>query len=380
MHQHDVLIVGGGPAGSTLAWALRQYGLDVAILDKQSFPRDKVCAGWITPAVIESLKIDTQAYQEKNILQPIFGFRVGCLSGDMTEIEYPKGPVSYAIRRYEFDNYLLKRSAATIYENVKLESMNYKNYRWLLNDKFTAPLVIGAGGHFCPVARHIGAKLGKHEVAISAKEVEFMMTEHQQQACKVLSDRPELYFCDDLKGYGWVVRKQNYLNIGLGREDNNRLNEHVTSFCESLKHQGRIPDNIPDNFRGHAYLCYPQASRSLVDDGVLLIGDAAGLAYPESGEGIRPAIESALIAAEVIEACAGDYSKDTLARYKKRLERRFGKRAMPHAVMDHPLIDSFKLSLAKKLLTKHWFNKQIVLNRWFLHQQQKSLLIDSRVT
>ena len=56
MKQVDVLIVGGGPAGSTLAWALRDSGLDVTILDKQTFPRDKVCAGWVTPAVMEEYR------------------------------------------------------------------------------------------------------------------------------------------------------------------------------------------------------------------------------------------------------------------------------------------------------------------------------------
>ena len=55
MHSCDVLIVGGGPAGSTCAWQLVRAGLDVLVMDKHIFPRDKVCAGWITPAVIESL-------------------------------------------------------------------------------------------------------------------------------------------------------------------------------------------------------------------------------------------------------------------------------------------------------------------------------------
>ncbi len=58
----DVLIVGGGPAGSSCAWRVRNAGLDVAILDKQVFPRDKVCGGWITPAVLDELEIDLGEY------------------------------------------------------------------------------------------------------------------------------------------------------------------------------------------------------------------------------------------------------------------------------------------------------------------------------
>ena len=60
MDSCDVLIVGCGPAGTSCAWGLRHAGLDVMLLDKAAFPRDKVCAGWITPEVVESLQIDPQ--------------------------------------------------------------------------------------------------------------------------------------------------------------------------------------------------------------------------------------------------------------------------------------------------------------------------------
>ena len=53
MDRCDALIIGGGPAGSTCANALVRHGLDVLVLDRKAFPRDKVCAGWITPAVVE---------------------------------------------------------------------------------------------------------------------------------------------------------------------------------------------------------------------------------------------------------------------------------------------------------------------------------------
>ena len=65
MESCDVLIVGGGPAGSTCAWQLRQAGLDVLVMDKQTFPRDKVCAGWITPAVVESLELDLRRLRDR---------------------------------------------------------------------------------------------------------------------------------------------------------------------------------------------------------------------------------------------------------------------------------------------------------------------------
>ena len=104
----DVLVVGGGPAGSTCARQLLQAGLNVLVIDKQPFPRDKVCAGWITPAVVESLELDLDDYAKGRVMQPIRGFRIGTIGGAEAETRYDKA-VSFGIRRCEFDHYLLRR-------------------------------------------------------------------------------------------------------------------------------------------------------------------------------------------------------------------------------------------------------------------------------
>src|ERR1700694_4018467 len=109
MARGDVLIVGGGPAGSSCAWPLRHSGLDVVILDKQIFPRHKVCGGWITPAVLSELEMDAAEYGRGRVLQPISSFRTGSIGGSSIETAYGS-PVSYGIRRCEFDDYLLRRS------------------------------------------------------------------------------------------------------------------------------------------------------------------------------------------------------------------------------------------------------------------------------
>ena len=303
----DVLIVGGGPAGSTLAWALRDSGLDVAIMDKAQFPRQKVCAGWVTPAVMQELDIDLDDYSDGRVLQPISGFRISQLGHKQVQSHYSGDPVSYGIRRIEFDDYLLRRSQARLLTDSPFRHMERTDSGWRVNDELNAGLVVGAGGHFCPVARAIGAKR-PGEVAVAAQEVEFEMTAEQAAACTVDAEVPELFFTPDLKGYGWVFRKGNYLNIGLGREDRHRLSGHVQDFVQFLQALEKIPRDLPDKLQGHAYLLYPHALRKIFGDGVLLIGDAAGLAYAQSGEGIRPAVESALLAASVIRDCNGDYS------------------------------------------------------------------------
>jgi flavin-dependent dehydrogenase len=78
----DVLVVGGGPAGSTCAWTLRRAGLDVIVVDRARFPRDKVCAGWVTPAVLESLDLTPDEYRSAGlVLQELRGFRTGVIGG-----------------------------------------------------------------------------------------------------------------------------------------------------------------------------------------------------------------------------------------------------------------------------------------------------------
>jgi len=368
MENCDVLIVGGGPAGSSCARQLHRHGMDVMVMDKASFPRDKVCAGWITPAVLQALQLDTEDYARQNVLQPITAFRTGLIDGGDVETRYST-TVSYGIRRSELDDYLLQRSGARLRPGQPLKSLHRDGKQWIINDAISTPLVIGAGGHFCPVARFMGAKLGADEPAIAAKEIEFEMDQLQRYECQVRGDTPELYFCRDLKGYGWCFRKGDHLNIGLGREDNHLLSEQLKHFCEFLKQRGRIPWDIPDSFHGHAYLLYGHTVRKQLDDGMLLVGDAAGLAYPQSGEGIRPAVESGLMAAATILEAQGDYRRQQLLPYAGRLVARFGDAASSGSVGSTFL----RNLLAVRLLDNKWFTRHVVLDRWFLHSHQAAL-------
>ena len=370
MDRCDVLIVGGGPAGSSCAWALRDSGLDVVVMDKAEFPRDKVCAGWITPAVVSALQLDTADYRRQHTLQPITGFRVGLLDGSMLETGYDHA-VSFAIRRCEFDDYLLRRSAARLRLGEAVQSLTRTAQGWVVNDAIQAPVVVGAGGHFCPVARFLGTRVGRSETAVHAQEVEFRMNAAQRASCAVQAGVPELFFCTDLKGYGWCVRKGDFLNIGLGREGSDNLSRHVSAFRDFLGRRQLVPVEPAPRFQGHAYLLYPHATRKWVDTGVLLIGDAAGLAYSQSGEGIRPAIESGLLAACTIRDAAGDYSREALASYSEQLQRRLGPRPARDRAAWLPA--DVKSRLGGRLLTRRWFVRRVVLERWFLHRHQPPL-------
>jgi len=368
----DVLVVGGGPAGSTCAWQLRQAGLDVLLIDKHAFPRDKVCAGWITPAVVESLKLDPDDYARGRVMQPIRGFRTGTVGGADAETRYDAA-VSFGIRRCEFDHYLLRRSAVRLGLGEPVRSLVREGGAWLVNGRIRSPLVVGAGGHFCPVSRMLGLEPGRSESIVVAQETEIRLPERERSECGIEQDVVQLYFCADLKGYGWCFAKGDYLNIGLGREDSHGLSGHVEQFRAWLRQRVGIPRDLPGKFNGHAYVLYPESRRRLFDDGVILIGDAAGLAYQRSGEGIRPAVESALMAAGIILDAAGKYPRERLAPYAARLEQRFGRRNADHDA-SHWLPQNLKQSLAARLLATTWFARNVVIDRWFLHAEQRALV------
>jgi flavin-dependent dehydrogenase len=281
-------------------------------------------------------------------------------------------PISYGIRRCEFDHYLLERCGARQQLGEPLKTLERANGAWLVNGRIKTPMIVGAGGHFCPVARHLGGQRQSGEQAVAAQEIEFQLTERQLRDCPVPPGIPFLYFCDDLQGYGWYYRKGNYLNVGLGREDDRNLSGHVEAFCSLLQKRGTIPRDLPSRFLGHAYLIYPHARRRILDDGILLIGDAAGLAYPQSGEGIRPAVESGLIAAEVIHAANRDYRRARLEPYHSRLTARFGNKPKRAAAAERPA-PAWKRFLARTLVVQPWFARHIVIDRWFLHRHEAPL-------
>ena len=376
----DALIVGGGPAGSTCAWALRRAGLDVMVIDAAVFPRDKVCAGWITPQVVTDLNLDIEDYRRGRTFQPITAFRVGLIqSGDRDHVQAVYGDeISYGIRRCEFDHYLLQRSGAQVMAGTSVTSMKrvassgHGGSHWIVNGTIRTPLLIGAGGHFCPVARLINGPMSAASVVV-AQEAEFPI-ESGADSCAVDGEEPELYFCRDLKGYGWCFRKGEFLNIGLGRLDRRSLPRATAEFLAFLASTGRISGRTSPRWRGHAYAVYDSPHRRAVDGdaGVMLVGDAAALAYAQSGEGIRPAVESGLLAAETIVAAKGRYTKERLEPYQERLRARFATGAVSSA-LSGIVPERLGAAVARRLLATPAFVRHVVLDRWFLHRHQPAL-------
>ena len=257
----DALIVGGGPAGSTCAWKLRHAGLDVMVIDAAVFPREKLCAGWITPPVVAELDLDTEAYRQGapdptpggRTFQPITGFRVGLIGGrDEIATAYGR-PVSFGIRRCEFDHYLLQRSGA----RLKLgQAVTQPAIGPAANGSSTAP-----SGRRCwwgPAVTSVRCRDGSTVATdtapvVVAQEAEFLIDARDRAGLAIEGEAPELYFCRDLKGYGWCFRKERYLNIGLGRLDRQSLPAATAAFVAFLKARAKISPHTASRWRGHAY-------------------------------------------------------------------------------------------------------------------------------
>jgi geranylgeranyl reductase family protein len=362
LERADVLIVGGGPAGSACAAALVAAGRDVLVVDRHAFPRDKPCAGWITPEAVARLRLRLDEYGATRTLQPISRFRVGRIGGGAVDVDYGK-PVSYGIRRCELDAELLRRSGARTRVGEAVTDVRREGHEWILNGRFAAPVLVGAGGHFCPVARRL-APAGRDEPVV-AQEVEFRLQGPALEGCRVEPERPELYFSPDLLGYGWCFRKGDYLNVGLGRRDREGLPQHVETFLDWLVATGRVAASPRAGWRGHAYLVREATSRRVSADGVLLVGDAAGLAAAASGEGILPAIVSGQLAAEAILEAGGALDRARLGRvYEQRLCDELGAAPRPRRPPG-----AFTTAVGAALLATPWFARHVVLDRWFLHRR-----------
>jgi geranylgeranyl reductase family protein len=322
---HEVIVVGGGPGGSTAAWRLARSGLRPLLLDAAVFPRVKVCAGWVTPQALADVEVDPEKYPLT--IQPFTACRFGF--GRARHETRWRRPASYGIVRREFDHHLLDRARAAgadVREGARVTAVSREGDAIRVVSErgvFTAPFVVGAGGHHCPVAKALGQVSAKEEVVI-AQESE---TRLPPDRLDLLRDTaPELYVEPDLRGYGWYFPKEDVLNIGIGvvSGPGADLVRRRDALLTALRRSGRLPADLPiEPFRGHAYVVRRRAPRRLAGPGFCLVGDAAGLARDLSGEGIGPAIHSGALAADAIEAALRRGTP--LEAYTGQIVRRYGR-------------------------------------------------------
>lgn len=232
-----------------------------------------------------------------------------------------------------------------------------------------APVLVGSGGHFCPVARAIGIRT-RSESVIACMEVEVHLPEEELKRHVRYPEAPELIFCDDFAGYGWYFNKGSVVNVGLGRFGGKGVREHLAALLGRLRARGRLPEGDGfhmKRFRGHAYRLHGIGARRRAHEGVLLIGDAAGVAYNFSGEGIRPAVLSGKLAAETLIEAEGMFEQRLLARYERRLDAVLGTPLSGLRLALWNRVPSGAVrALARVMLRSELLLRKIVLDRLFL--------------
>jgi menaquinone-9 beta-reductase len=292
----EVLIVGGGPAGATCAWALRRQGVDCRIIDRATFPRVKLCAGWVTPDVF-----DTLALSEADYPHPVTHLNGLRLSVRGLHLRLPSRQM--AIRRIEFDDFLLHRAGVPVHTHHVREIV-YHDGGYLVDGQFFGRYLVGAGGTHCPVARAFFAE-------VNPRLPESLIVTQEEAFAYEIPDDPRAHTChlwffeDGLPGYAWYVPKAGgWVNVGVGgalaklQARGDTIQRHWQRLIAQLDQLGLVRGHTYRP-RGHAYYL-ARTHRQIQSDGAFVIGDAAGLATPDMGEGIAPAIQSALCAAEAI--------------------------------------------------------------------------------
>lgn len=360
MTRADVVVVGGGPGGSTTAWRLARAGRRVVVCDAARFPRVKLCAGWVTRAALADLQLDPATYP--HTIQPFAEVTVA-VDGREHATSWAR-TASWGIVRAEFDAFLLGRAAragAEVHEGVRVRGVRETPDGVVVETDagpLTAEVVVGAGGHGCPVARAVGAVPADEPVVVT-QESETRVGETLLRTLTPHHGVPELIAEPDFKGYGWYFTKGDFLNVGVGALGGLPIRDRLVRLLARLRESGRLPAGLElTPFRGHAYTVRRDQPRRPAGARFALVGDAAGLARDLSGEGIGPAIRSGVLAAEAL-------LDGGPATYPARLVAAFGPPGGALARLVRHLPDAVVTTAARLACTRPWPRRRLVLEGAF---------------
>jgi geranylgeranyl reductase family protein len=341
----DVLIAGGGPAGSVAAWDLARRGIKAVVLERTAFPRDKVCGDFVEPRGLRIM-------HAMGCLQALERSRPRPVSDMCTLVEWERryaGPIAfygqhddlsphgYVISRKELDAALLEaaaRAGAIVHEQTAVTKVSRGAPEIEVTAKsgrktrrYRAPLIVGADGVNSLVARTQGLAVNDPSRTVVAQRA-YAVTEEEI---------PETvgFFDESLfPGYGWVFpMRGGTVNVGIGllSEVRQRLDVHLPGlfrrFIDGLRrHDPRYATlQLTSRPIGGAVRTYGAGGPNHFDGGVL-VGDAGSFVDPMTGEGITPAMESALLATRTLARAleAGRFDAAELASYERDFRDYFG--------------------------------------------------------
>jgi geranylgeranyl reductase family protein len=286
MRSFDAIVVGAGPAGSITAYRLASAGASVLLLDRARFPRDKPCGGGLTYRAIRELPVAVDPVVEDVVDRFEFGFRYGHRFE-----RRGASPIILMTQRRRLDAFLAERAAeagAEFRDGVKATRVGEGGEVTVDDETFRGEVVIGADGVNGITTRSLGIRTRyRYGVALEGNVPYAHTSEERYRGRAVL----ELAVVSG--GYGWVFAKGDHVNVGVGgwEHEGPRLREHLRRLCDAHA----IPEDRVDSLRGYR-LPLRTTSDPLVRGRVMLVGDAAGLVDPLSGDGMYEAFVSARLA------------------------------------------------------------------------------------
>jgi geranylgeranyl reductase family protein len=319
LERFDAIVIGAGPAGSVTAVHLARAGARVLVVDRARFPRDKPCGGGLTMRAVRELPVSVDAVVE-HVVDRI-GFR---LAYGMRFERFGRGPLIEMTQRIRLDQHLLEHAAdagADVRDGVKVTDVEVGETGVSLRvdgRRVEGQVLVGADGVNGRVRQGLG--LGSDYVLAVALEGNVPLeavgeTRYRGRAVLELGTIPG--------GYGWVFPKGDHVNVGVGGwlSEGPKLRDHLKRLC--VEH--RIDDADVSELRGHR-LPLRRAGAHPVAGRVLVVGDAAGLVDPLTGDGMFEAFVSSRLAAGATLDLLGGRA-DSLEPYAVALTRALA----PHA-------------------------------------------------
>lgn len=293
--KYDIVIVGAGPAGAYAAYRLAQSDLDVLLLEQEELPRYKSCGGGVTSKVfglVSDSDLSLDCVIEDEITRAVFTHDLE----DPIQLDFLE-PFTYMTMRNKFDYFLVKqakKAGARVKEDTSVIDLDIRDDRvqvYTTEDYYTAKYVIGADGARSLVAQKVGL-MDDLEYAI-AYEKEIKVSYQTLEAQRGVMN---LDYGIINGGYSWIFPKVDHLSVGIGTfAEGVSLKKNLEDYLT----RGKIDDYKVLQATGHP-LPVGNAKRELATDRAVLVGDAAGLVDPLSGEGIFYALKSADLASQIL--------------------------------------------------------------------------------